>query len=344
MNTLAGLLTLLSLQAPLQTPLSLDETHLWSHEHGERFHQPASLSLATGDVSLRDSKALHPWPVKVLSIGHTNASYQCYSGLSTAYFHHGLDIRADAGSDVFASVGGKVVNIENYVPGVAAYWEVAILDDDGFLWQYHHIERASIPQAIHDAYKTGAKISTGTKIGEVFSWAISTFGEYYHHVHLNILGKDKAYLSPFLFLEKLPDTQSPIVGDISLVKGGSPIQGNTVSGPYTIMAELKDLIMHQKFIVPPHETVIRIDNGPAQIVWKFETLPGGADQKGNVFDFYMKGITCGDYGCRKPIVNLGFSKTDKIVFPESKGNHELEIEIRDFNGNVGTKKFSWSVQ
>ena len=61
----------------------------------------------------------------LLSIGHTSASYQNYSGdYRQAYFHHGLDIRANAGQEVFASAGGKVVNIEDYgafveiMPGV----------------------------------------------------------------------------------------------------------------------------------------------------------------------------------------------------------------------------------
>src|SRR5688500_15621489 len=109
-----------------------DEASL--HGEAERRLNPAVASLATG--RLPTGRPLrHPWPVTVLSIGHTSASYQNYGG--SPYFHHGLDVRADAGSDVLAAAGGKVVNIENY-GGSAAYWEVAILDDEGFLWQYHH--------------------------------------------------------------------------------------------------------------------------------------------------------------------------------------------------------------
>jgi hypothetical protein len=335
MNTLLGILAFLTVNAPIQNV---------GHEEHERFYKPEYLSIATGELAARSTRELHPWPVNVLSIGHTNASYQVYGLLSSAYFHHGLDIRANAGSAVLASTGGKVVNIENYVLGNPAYWEIAILDDEGFLWQYHHVDRSSIPECVFVAFKNGSRIEQGTKIGEVFYWEIETFGERYHHIHLNVLGKGKNYLSPFAFLEKLPDTQGPTFGEIALTQGNKKISGSTVSGSYSVMAELKDLILHERFIVPPHEIIIRIDNGLPQTVWKFDSLPGGSSEEKYVHELYIPGVTCGNYSCRKPIVNLGFSKEGKAVFPQSSGNHEVEVEIRDYNGNGATKKFSWSVQ
>jgi murein DD-endopeptidase MepM/ murein hydrolase activator NlpD len=95
----------------------------------EQKHQPAYISLATATPASSIYEK-SPWPVTVKSIGHNTASYQNYG--SEPYFHHGLDIRADAGSEVVPSASGQVVNISNYGPG-PAYWEVAILDNAGFL-------------------------------------------------------------------------------------------------------------------------------------------------------------------------------------------------------------------
>ena len=319
------------------------------HEEVERDFRPAYANQAYGILNRQDRLSRQPerapWPVAVKSIGHTMASYQRYGGFSEAYFHHGLDIRADAGSDVLASVGGKIVNIENYMPGDDAYWEVAILDSHGFIWQYHHIERESIPGNIFEAYKTGSPISAGTKLGEVYYWSVVTFGERYHHIHLNILGKDKIYLNPFEFLESLSDNSNPEISKVFLVKNGSAVSGNSVTaGSYTIAAEVKDLILSDVFIVPANEIKISIDGSAPTLVWKFDSLPGGADNQKHVNEFYLPKLACGDYSCRKPVIDLGFRKQPGQVFPLSRGPHEIEVIISDYNGNQAKRSFSWTVE
>jgi hypothetical protein len=313
------------------------------HDDAERDHRSRAARLATGRLTARTNRARAPWPVAVLSIGHTIASYQNYG--SDPYFHHGLDIRADAGSDVFASVGGKVVNIENYVPGSPADWEVAILDDEGFLWQYHHVDRQSIPQAILDAYKTGAKISAGTKIGEVYYWEVVTFGERFHHIHLNVLGEGQAYVSPFAFLEPLGDTSAPEVKAIKILKDGRPVDGRRVTGNYSLTAEVSDLIRHTKFTVPPHAITYEVDGGMPVVVWQFDRLPGGSSNTQYVHDFFVRPDTCGNYSCRKAVVNLAFRKGESgQVFPTTPGKHHIRVRVRDFEGNAAEKEFEWTVE
>jgi len=319
----------------------------FNHEEVERDYHPFYLNYATGNLSnlRRTPRTRYPWPVSLQSIGHTMASYQRYGGFSGAYFHHGLDIRADAGSDVIASVGGQVINIENYMPGDDAYWEVAILDAQGFIWQYHHIERDSIPDNIFEAYQNKTPLPAGTKLGEVYYWSVVTFGERYHHIHLNILGKDRAYLNPFEFLELLPDTAKPDITQFYLVKNGNQISGNVVSGSsYTIGAEISDLILSKVFIVPPNEIRITIDGGTPVTVWKFDSLPGGSSNEKFVNQFYIPTLACGDYSCRKPIVDLGFKRTPAQVFPSQRGKHKLDLWVSDYNGNAATRSFEWTVE
>lgn len=324
--------------------------HQHFHDDAERDYSPKYLDQAYGDLKdfqKRGFRNRYFWPVQVLSIGHTNASYQNYSfGPSSAYFHHGIDIRADAGSDVIASAGGKVINIENYMPGNDAYWEVAILDDEGFIWQYHHIERQSIPDSIFEAYQKQIKIPAGTKLGEVYFWGVVTFGERFHHVHLNILGKNKAFLNPLAFLELLPDRSKPEISDIFLVKNGSKLSGTEVKGAgYSIGVEVKDLILSDVFTVPPHEIRISIDGQSPIQVWSFDELPGGGDEEAYVNQFYVARLVCGNYSCRKPIINLGFQKqaNPSGVFPASVGKHTVDVWARDFNGNEAHRSWDWIV-
>lgn len=308
--------------------------HSPCEEAFERDFHPAYLKEATGDFALHRSsqRKRYAWPVAVQSIGHSMASYQRYGSLGSAYFHHGIDIRADAGTDVLASAGGKVINIENYTPGDDAYWEVAILDSDGFIWQYHHIDRKSIPDAVFKAYKEKTPISSGTKIGEVYYWEIVTFGERFHHIHLNILGKNKEYLNPFEFLELLPDESAPEIGSFQVIKK---------EGRYTIAVEVRDLMLSDVFVLPPNEIRVSIDGENPFTVWKFDSLPGGASNEAFVNAFYVPEVACGNYECRKPVIDLGFRKKPGQVFPLSKGNHKLNLWVSDYNGNAASKTFEW---
>ena len=308
----------------------------------EKNYRPNYLTLATSNVgeALLEKKT---WPVQLRSIGHNTASYQNYG--DEAYFHHGLDIRADAGTDVLASAGGKVVNISNYGPG-PAYWEVAILDDAGFLWQYHHVDHDSIPENIWDAFRNKAKIANGTKIGEVYFWMVNTYGEQYHHIHLNVLGSGGAYRNPFNFLDPLPDTKAPEFVGVGLLRNGYAQDPSLpIQGAYSIYATIHDLILHDKFVVPPHKITYQLDDDPRErLVWEFSDLPGGTSNTKYVEDFFVPDLTCGNYDCRKLTVNLGFSTEGQRWFTNVGGEHTIVINAEDQAGNRTSREFKWQVR
>jgi hypothetical protein len=307
-------------------------------------YSPTYLSQAFGQLNSLKKNDRVAWPVTLLSIGHNMASYQYYGGgLDQAYFHHGLDIRAESGSPVHASKAGKVVNAANYNGGSPLYWEVAVLDDDGFIWQYHHIESSSIPAAVKKAFQTGGRVEKGDYIGNVVNWPVTTYGERYHHIHLNILDKDKNYVNPFYFLDELTDTQAPQILEIGFVRKDKIVPGNHISGDYNLYLKVQDLILHDKFIVPPYEITYKINQEETQTVWRFDNLPGGAVEETFSNDFFIPNLTCGDYSCRKMYINLGFTKTGNRKFPSTKGNYELEVNVRDFVGNKDSKVFRYTI-
>lgn len=328
----------------LSTPIAASTSKEIAQEdmEAEHYHRPAYLELATGDTTLKINQVRSPWPFKLQSIGHTSASYQNYG--SDPYFHHGLDIRGDAGTAVLASRGGKVINIENYRPS-PAYWEVAILDDEGFIWQYHHVDHDSIPKNVLDAYSNGSRIEAGTKLGEIFYWSVVTYGERYHHVHLNILGAGKKFQNPFLFLEPLADHAVPQILDVGLLQNNRRVSGNQVSGSYGIFAKIHDLILHDKFVVPANKVTIAIDQAAPTTVWDFNNgLPGGASESDFVENYFVPNLTCGDYECRELFVNLGFTVQGNRAMPITAGAHNIHITASDVFGNETSSDYKWNVK
>lgn len=328
--------------AQSSTHLSQNQTEIGCLDSVVHKNRTFSERLLSIYGPVKGTKNVHPWPFAPLSIGHTNASYQYYGG--EPYFHHGLDIRGAAGTDVIASAGGKVANIENYVPGNPAYWEVAILDNDGYLWQYHHVDRNSIPESIWELWRRGGTVDAGTKIGEIYRWSVSSFGERYDHVHLNVLGENGAFLSPFMFLDPLPDDQGPVFINYGVMKNGRAIDSNSVKGKYTLFATIHDLILHRKYVVPPHRIEIAIDGGEPQVVWDFSTLPGGSDVNQWVHDFFNPTMTCGDYTCRKLTIDLGFvNGIVRRTMPTEPGPHHAVVTAVDFEGNSAEQIIEWNI-
>lgn len=279
----------------------------------------------------------HSWPFPLLSIGHNMQSYQDYGG--SPYWHDGLDIRSKQDEKIFAAAGGKIVNIENYVRGNPLYWEVAILDKEGFVWKYHHVDKKSIPAEI----KVGAVIPDGTYIGNVVRWSVTTYGELYHHLHLLVVAKDQQYINPFLMMEPLTDTKAPIIKKIGLAKNHKPIDGDKISGPHSLYLEASDLVLHDKFILPPHKISYKIDGGEEKVVWEFINLPGGKSDTDYINDFYLEG-TWGNYDFRRFYFNLFFTKEKPrrtMVLPP--GTHTVEVTVEDIVGNETSESYQWQV-
>ena len=315
--------------------LLLSATQVFAHEN---VFKTRADKLATGIFTTQKN---HPWPFPLLSIGHNMQSFQDYSG--SPYWHDGLDIRSTQDQPIYAAAGGKVVNIQNYVSGNALYWEIAIQDAEGFVWKYHHVAKETIPQDIHHAYKTGEKIAAGVLLGNVVKWPVSSYGEVYHHLHLLVVAADGRYINPFLMMEPLSDTQSPVINKIGLAKNHRPVDGAEVKGEHALYLEASDLVYHQKFILPPHKISYRLDNGEEKVVWEFIHLPSGKNDVDYINDFYMKG-TCGDYSCRKFYFNLNFSpEKPRGTFNLPVGGHEIEVTVEDVVGNKATKNFKWKV-
>jgi hypothetical protein len=328
------------------------EAQFWA-EDGEiegNWH-PAYRGLATGSpTGLAGLHDKYAWPVEEgapFTIGHVIQSYQYYGG--TPYFHHGTDIMAMHGTRLYSRSGGQVINVERYAK-MYLYWEVAVLDPDGYIWVYHHIDKRSIPQLIWDKFAewqadpvNGGFIAPDTHIGDIVKWTDKAFHlRTFNHVHLNILGAGGAYLNGFEFHTALADVDAPEILEVGLLQGGAIHAGHEALGDYSLYVHARDLVLDDMYTLPPYEVAFAVDGGPSNTTWRFDDLPGGADDKVYLNDFYVA-PTCGDYHCREFYINLGFIRDSQYVFPAAGGEHTVVVTVSDYAGNEDSQSFSYTV-
>ncbi len=316
---------------------------------GSAVIQENSFGIAWGDPD--GPHSVYAWPFTFVQMGHAIQSYQNYSsGTSAAYFHHGIDMIAPNGTQVFTRSGGQVVNIENYQPGQAIYWEVAILDEEGYVWQYHHIDQTTIPQLIYNKFaewqanpETGGYVPPNTHIGNIVYWPVVSMGYRFNHVHLNILAAGDIYLNTMEFHTPIEDTQAPEIQAIGLLNGDTVLSGNTASGNYGMYVRARDLYKSTVYYLPPYKTGFSIDGGDWVTVWEFHDFPGGFDDDAYVNDFFVPVYTRGDYNYRDFYIDLGFTTEGQRAFPSEPGEHSIEVCVWDYYGNNSCDSFSWNV-
>ncbi len=320
----------------------------WYQDHEiENSWTPDYLDLATGDPILLSDHGVYAWPFDLDSIGWSMQSYQDYGG--TPYFHHGMDMMKMFGTNVFNRSGGQVVNIENYQPGNYLYWEIAVLDPDGYLWQYHHVDQPTIPQYIWDKYDeflidpvNGGFIDPDTYIGDIVEWPVWSYGKQFNHIHLNIIAAGGYYVNGFEFHNPLPDTVGPEIQDIGLLLNGQIYPDFPVEGNYSLYVRSRDLILDDVYYLPPWEFKFSVDGGPVNTTYRFDRLPG-YDRYQYLDDFYVVPPTCGNYDCRDYYVDLGFIPDSQYVFPKTGGQHTIQVTVSDYAGNVDTQTYTYTV-
>jgi aminopeptidase S len=96
------------------------------------------------------------------------------------------------------------------------------------------------------------------------------------------------------------------------------------------------------YYLPPYEVTFRIDGGPVNTTWRFDGLPGGANDKIYLDDFYVP-PTCGDYHCREFYINLGFVRDSRFVFPSTAGEHTVVVTVSDYAGNQDSEAFTYTI-
>ncbi len=160
----------------------------------------------------------HCWPLCAPFQVMSTLSKLVFYG-SAPGFHHGLDLRAAAGTPVHTPVGGVVMNIGNYYPNAGDYaYEIAIMAEDKMIWKFHHVDQSTVPPEI----KKGAEVNAGQHIADIYDPAKLSIKEP-PHVHIEILGPDGHLYDPLNWLPLLKHTEPPILRGLLVVDGHNRI-------------------------------------------------------------------------------------------------------------------------
>ncbi len=245
------------------------------------------------------------WPVHdSFTIIDTISTLQFYG--PTPGFHHGLDIHAPAGTPVYAPVGGTVGMGYYYPRAQVPYtYEVFIDGDDGFRWEFHHIDQETIPKEIADLANQHGRIERGTLLARIYD-APKFDPNTPAHLHIDVIDRDGIYHNPLNFFPPVSDKTPPEIQGIYVVDANNHVVAGRTrgidlpavlpSGKYELVLDIIDIIDG----APMGDSVARL------------SVSGNGTSIGNV-DFldrlpqksYLEGVT-------------EVYKLQPIVFPDGK--------------------------
>ncbi len=304
--------------------------------------------LSVADRSWRYAPHKLEWPIAFRALGNVMAQFQPFG--YPPYFHGGIDVVTSPARELHATVEGRLEAghygysnqpdgslLKHWRPwpqdGNPTYFELAVINDDGVRFEYHHVDRERLPQAII------AKLDRGNSrvvIGELLGHPVE-FGQNYDHIHYNIRFADGTVVNPEFASKPIPDHQLPtVVESMAVARDGStrPLTAELSELPAEFVVVTFDTRESSPYQHPPSRASIRFENG-AQAQWDFRQSltreDGSFPPLTEVFASSIRApsgrtyTTDGGYGTGQSVIRL---KTP----PGAHGAFTIELE--DAAGNI----------
>ncbi len=161
-------------------------------------------------------------------------------------------------------------------------YEVFIDGDDGFRWEFHHIDQATIPKDIAELATRHGRVERGVLLARIYD-APKFDPSIPPHVHVDVIDRDGIYQNPLKFFPPVSDKSAPKIQAIYLVDmnnhvvaGNAPGSGLPTllaPGNYELVLDIIDIIDG----APMGDSVARLSvsaNGTAIGNWDFlDRLP-----------------------------------------------------------------------
>jgi hypothetical protein len=236
-----------------------------------------------------------PFPIEFLlesdQLGAVIHQFQDWT--TPAYFHAGLDIRALENQEIFSPVFGNleagyysyvdesdgrstkyflplkdVLNGQKAPPWGELYFEVAVIDRNGYRFEMHHVDPKSLGPELTKKILNHEAVAPGEFLGRLIAWPRRLAGLDFHHLHYNIVSPQGVYLNPLALSEKVADLKPPEIVNVYATSNGRCGSSAPVLTPLSDNTPLPT----QKFIVI--ETLDKINDGrfpqtPAKISASF---------------------------------------------------------------------------
>lgn len=301
------------------------------------------------------------WPVAFFSesqmIGNSMAQYQPFD--NPGYFHGGCDLRVKQNEKVYATVSGRLeaghysytTNSDGSMTkywkawpqtGDSTYFEVAVVNDEGYRFEYHHMDRKRLPaQIISILNAGGGRVEAGTYLGDAVYFSSS-----YHHIHYNIVAPDGIRINPESVSLALPDTTAPQIKGV-YAHSGSDVALTVTEGsvirtkPSELVVWTRDQLNLSIYDQPPVYIKLQFKSGES-FEWDFRrTLTDKTTGLfPNLFSFILKSLrttkgtlnTEGGYGTGSSLIRLPLPQNAhgefSLILEDLSGNHsEFKAEL-----------------
>jgi hypothetical protein len=294
-----------------------------------------------------------PWPVQFQDAAHTigNSMAQFQPFDTPPYFHGGCDLRTRAGAEIVSPVSGRLeaghygysTNPDGSMKkfwkpwpqaGDAAYFEVAVISEDGIRYEFHHVNRSTLPADIVARLNGQDRfVTAGTLLGHVIRW----MGLEYHHAHYNVILPGEGRVNPEFVSTLLPDSLAPEMGAVFALFADGRVEefgdGLFLQAPREFVVETQDRQDNNIYVHPPSLARLSFSSGQ-KTEWDFrETLLSPAGKFPVLSEFFLASLrspqgrqyrTEGGYGTGKSLVRLAVPAGARGAFT---------IELADVAGN-----------
>lgn len=290
------------------------------------------------------------WPVAFASasetLGNVMAQFQPFD--NPAYWHGGIDIRTQTAFELRTPVGGRIeaghysysTNADGSMTkffkpwpasGLATYFEVAVIRDDGLRFEYHHVDRARLPQAIISMLnRGGARVDAGTELGFAVPFSAS-----YTHIHYNVILPSGVRVNPEYLSTLIPDHFAPqIIAAAAVMRSGrtEPLTAPLTETPAEFIIATIDKLDLGPYEHPPAAARVIFENG-VETLWDFRQSLTDSDGTFPVLsEYFLDKITLagrtfrttGGYGTGLSLVRLktpvGAAGKFSIALVDQSGN------------------------
>lgn len=282
------------------------------------------------------------------------------------YYHAGIDIRAEAEQTVISPVNGLIEAgyyayddepngktskyFLSYADAIAGkgkppwgekYFEIAVVDDHGYRFEFHHIDPNQLSPEIIERILLKQRVSKGDEIGKVIRWIGKLQSLPYHHLHYNIISPQGVLVNPLYLSERVDEQTPPSISFVYSVKEKSCSKQNLpildkieheTSGYFVV--EASDFIRGRHYSNPPTRLKATFRNSVFE--WNFtETL---TDAKTGLLpdlrDYYVQ------YYCNPQEIrgraSMSFRFYIKVPVPLHY-NGPVLLEVSDVYGNTSSK-------
>lgn len=297
--------------------------------------------------------------------------YQTFT--NPPYYHGGVDILANKDQPLTTPVSGHIEagyysytddyfgnTVKFFLPYKKAlednvklpwgkeYFELAIIDEQGNRFEFHHVDDSEFPEQIRKKIlgddSVDKFVAAGTVIGKVYDWSIRRKKVSARHIHYNIIHHHGHHLNPFNYSEYVEDTTPPVITNVYAPKKSICLQspeliafkeGEAQEVEGEIIVQTIDMFNESVFPKAPVVVQAYFDDG-SHFSWDFsQTIVDDFGQRPPLRNVYLHSRCLPSIGSELKASNSNDFYFKIPVPPHYAG--KIIITVADQNRNQATK-------